>query len=86
MPKVIMNMFCRTNTVHSHYTRNHSNFYQPRFNSNIRKFAITSYGPVVWSSLPDVLKNATTLNIFKCQLKKYLLNKTHLLVYWSELI
>ena len=75
MPKVIINMFCLTNTVHSHYTRNHANFYQPRINSNIRKFTITSYGPSVWNSLPDAIKNAASIVVFKMKVKTYLLNK-----------
>ena len=72
MPKVIINMFCLTNTVHLHYTRNHANFYQPRINSNIRKFTITSS---VWNSLPDAIKNAALIVVFKMKVKTYLLHK-----------
>lgn len=53
--------------------RNQNNLYLPFANTNRRLFTIKFSGPRIWNALPSQLKQINNINIFKINLKKFLL-------------
>ena len=61
-------------TIHSHQTRqsaNHNN-YVPSVKLNLGKTSLRYCGPIIWNSLPNKIKDASTFQ-FKRLLKQHLL-------------
>ena len=52
----------------------YSNFYfvQPRCRTNIRERCLAISGSKLWNSIPDIVKNVISLNIFKKNYSQYL--------------
>jgi hypothetical protein len=65
--------FCKNSDVHDHYTRSAMNYHQRRVRTTTRQHSIGIYGPLLWNSLPNYLKNLTTVYQFKRKFKCYLL-------------
>ena len=53
-----------------HSLRNKSTYVIPRFNLEIGRTALRYRGPLAWNSLPATLKQAPSVNNFKCKLKQ----------------
>ena len=68
--------FCKNSEVHDHYTRSSSNYHQTSVHTNIRQHSISTYGPLLWNSLPKELTCLPTVYQFKNKLKVHLLTAT----------
>ena len=66
-----------TRPTHCHNTRfaSHQNFNRTRVRTCRAQTTIECLGPQVWSNIPHNIKTANTFNIFKKELKVYLLDK-----------
>lgn len=56
-------------------TRQQHNLHEPNTNTNTGARSLLVAGPKLWNSLPEWIKTASTLPIFKKQLYKHLLNE-----------
>ena len=51
-------------------------FHMKKFTrTNYGRFSIKYKGPMIWNTLPDVLKNIKSLQMFKKELKTFVLNQ-----------
>jgi len=74
LPCHCTNYFTRTNDLHSHATRGHEyDLYIVKAHKTCRANSLTSRGPKYWKTLPDFIRSATSLAIFKSRLKEHLL-------------
>ena len=73
VPMRLASMFENLCTIHDHKTRQHDDFYCPKFKTNIKKFSFSVIGCKTWNSLSDELKSCKSLAIFKRNIKKYIL-------------
>jgi len=74
LPCHCTNYFTRTNDLHSHATRGHEyDLYIVKAHKTCRTNSLTSRGPKYWKTLPDFIRSATSLAIFKSHLKEHLL-------------
>ena len=61
--------------VHDHNTRDRFNFITPRFNRVSFKSSICYAGVQIWNSLPDNVKNSTSIKHFRKHIKDMLLSQ-----------
>jgi len=74
LPSHCTNYFTRTTDIHSHATRGHIyNLYLINVHKTCRANSLTFRGPKYWKTLPDFIRSATSLSMFKNRLKQYLL-------------
>src|SRR5688572_11158094 len=73
IPANFDNWFCKNSEVHDHFTRSAMNYHQRRVRTTVRQHSIVIYGPLIWNSLPNDLKNLPTVYQFKRKLKFHLL-------------
>ena len=82
VPKTTTDMFQLTAEVHNYNTRPTAAKNYNVHNANLMKTrkAVTYAGSVAWNKLPDAIKEAQSLNVFKARLKAYLLknNEAHI--------
>lgn len=78
LPNHITNTFQTNAQIHQYKTRQCSNLglFNPPCNINIRKSVLRIYGPTLWNSIPDEIKNSSSLKIFNKAYKKYLIERT----------
>ena len=74
LPTLFSSFYRRNNSMHSHNTRLSEDLYVPYARTNVRKFSIRINGAVTWNSIPDTIRNSSTLNVFKKSLKKHLIH------------
>ena len=73
LPHHCTNYFIETKHIHSHATRGHeTNLYFAQARKVCRRNSIIIIGPKYWKLLPNFIKTASSLNIFKNRLNKYL--------------
>ena len=74
LPNIFSQHFCYASEVHTYNTRyaSKSNFYKPRFRTNIGKQTTSAMATEMWQQLPTHVKNFSTHN-FPKKLKEYLL-------------
>ena len=74
LPNIFSQHFCYASEVHTYNTRyaSKSNFYKPRFRTNIEKQTTSAMATEMWQQLPTHVKNFSTHN-FPKKLKEYLL-------------
>ena len=66
--------FVLNRNIHEHYTRQLHKVHTAKVRTTIRKFSIRNYGPTIWHSIPDFLKEKPSINTFKHTYKLYLLS------------
>ena len=64
-------LFQTNSSIHSYQTRQAKHYRIPYIRTNIRKFTIVYQGPKFWNSLPIQLKQNSSRNSFKINLKKH---------------
>jgi hypothetical protein len=74
LPVAYANYFNLTSDFHSYNTRNLNTYRSEFARTNLRKFSIKSIGPHTWNSLPCEFRYISNLNLFKKQLKLWLIN------------
>ena len=74
-PSALSNYFTLNNTNHHHCTRSSGKFHMKFKRTNYRRFSIKYKGPMIWNTLPDVLKNIWSLEMFRKKLKIFVLNQ-----------
>ena len=72
-PQVLSDLFIQNSSIHSHYTRRHTNLHIIRCNSKMKEFSIKHHGVEVWNDTPPPIKNYS-LCMFKKHLKLYYIN------------
>ena len=75
VPETMTDVFQLTAEVHNYNTRSTAarNYYVHNANLMKTRKAVTYAGSVVWNKLPNAIKEAQSLNVFKARLKAYLL-------------
>ena len=63
------------NTIHKHYTSSSEKFHMKFTRKNYGRFSIKYKVPVIWNTLPDVLKNIKSLQMFRKEFKAFVLNQ-----------
>ena len=63
------------NQMHNRCTRQRGHLYFNRTNTNTGSRSLTKRGPFLWNTLPQQIRDITSLNSFKACLKKYLLKR-----------
>jgi hypothetical protein len=61
--------------VHSHSTRNRESYNIMRFNKAKSQFSIIYAGVKLWNSIPNIIKQSTSLFTFKFKLKQHFVSK-----------
>ena len=69
------NYFSLNNTIRQHYTRSSGKCHMKFKRTNYGRFSIKYKGPMIWNTLPDVLKNIRSLQMFRKKLKTFVLNQ-----------
>ena len=75
LPELLLTYFDLNCNIHNHRTRNAINFHLPLTRTSFSQKSIIYQGPIIWNSLPPVIKESRSLNVFKSNLKKYILVK-----------
>ena len=75
LPSAFSNYFSLNDTIQQHYTRSSGKFHMKFKRTNYGRFSIKYKGPMIWNTLPDVLKNIRSLQIFRKKLKTFVLNQ-----------
>ena len=73
VPSLFASMFTGNTEVHSHSTRQSAHFHLPKCNTILLQSNIRYYGAVLWNSIPSEIKELHTVNSFKYNYKRYLL-------------
>ena len=83
VPQTTTDMFQLTTGVHNYNTRSTAarNYYVHNANLMKTRKAITYAGSVAWNKLPNAIKEAQSLNIFKAKLRAYLLEHNEAQIY-----
>ena len=69
LPSAFSNYFSSNNNIHKHYTRSSEQFLLKFTRTNYGRFSIKYKGPMIWNSLPDVLKNIKSLQMLRKEFK-----------------
>ena len=74
IPVLSHQTFARNVRTHSHNTRQKSNICPPFCRTSLRQGTICFQGPKLWNLLPDAMKSAPSVHVFRRHLKKFLLD------------
>ena len=74
-PELFLNFFSTISDFHGHDTRHSEDLHVPYGRLDVRKFSIFIHGANVWNSLPNQIKNAQSVHVFKQQFRNYLIEK-----------
>ena len=75
LPTYLMSMFSLNCHVHDHNTRNVTKFHISVVTTNSMHKSIRHSGPIVWNSIPEVIRNTRSTCTFKKRLKHLLLSQ-----------
>ena len=75
LPNVLQHLFIINAKVHSYGTRQANNYHLSSVNTSLRKSSISTRGPKTWNAIPNIVKYAASLHIFKSKLKTTFLEK-----------
>ena len=75
LPAYMSDMFSFVRDFNERPTRSAftNNLYIPKVNKTLFRQSLLVNGPVIWNSLPNAIQEARTLNVFKFNLKKFIL-------------
>jgi hypothetical protein len=71
LPVTFMNKFILVSDVHSYNTRTAGHFIEPTAMTQSFKTSMQYKGPKLWNVLPLLLKQSTSLKVFKYDVKQY---------------
>ena len=74
IPVLSHQTLARNVRMHSHNTRQKSNICSPFCRTSMRQGTICFQGPKLWNLLPDVIKSAPNVHVFRRHLKKFQLD------------
>ena len=74
LPGKFYNYFINNHEFHNYDTRSREVMHIPNSRLEIRKETIRNAGPALWNSIPIHIKNASTNELFKRDLKPHLLS------------
>ena len=69
LPKKFSSFLKTINQVHSHDTRNSTNYVVPYARTGFRAASIQVLGPSLWNSLSDEQKEIKSIHLFKNRMK-----------------
>jgi Ulp1 family protease len=72
LPASVTKLFCRKDVIHSYKTRQHQSFFHQFAASTNRQMTIFIRGPILWDSVPVLIKNVHSFDSFKGKFKKIL--------------
>ena len=72
---IFNNCFQRNRDIHGLNIRNADDLHVPYGRLDVRKFSIEIAGPKPWNSIPLYIKNSTSTNLFKRNMRAYLLDR-----------
>ena len=72
---IFNNYFQRIRDIHGLNIRNADDLHVPYGKLDVRKFSITIAGPNLWNWIPLYIKNSTSTNLFKRNMRAYLLDR-----------
>ena len=72
-PERFLNLFHTNSNFHDHDTRHSEDLNVPYGRIDVRKFSIKIHGAKLWNSIPDQIKNAQSIYMFKQQFRNYLI-------------
>ena len=75
LPDVFNDCFQYSCNVYGLRGRTTAHYVQPFARTNIRTFSLIIQGPKHWNALPNYLREAPTLSMFKKSVKNYLLER-----------
>ena len=75
LPQSFYNFFTLNSNIHSYPTRRSSDYHLENPKIVLAQKSLKHHGPDVWNSLPENLKLCTSLNSFKIQAKKNILQQ-----------
>ena len=75
LPLNVQNIFTVVKDVHSHNTRQNSDFNHAKFRTVTKQQTVKVHGPKLWSSIPLKIKQSKSLPTFKKTMKSFLINK-----------
>ena len=73
LPSYFNDLFIQNSALHSHNTRQSSDYHISYSRTKTRQLSIAIYGAKIWNSLDQNLKSSVTLQNFKYRYKKHLL-------------
>ena len=77
VPELFIDYFNKNESVHSHDTRTKNDMHLPRISTGHGLKCLKYKIPKLWNELPTDLKEQTSLNTFKNELKLYLITKLY---------
>ena len=69
LSSIFSSMFISNNSIHQHYTRQTSNIHITSCNYKLRRSTLKFRSITLWNSLPDIIKSARNIHIFKKKCK-----------------
>ena len=72
-PEMFLNSFHTDNNFHDHDTRHSEDLHVPYGRIDVRQLSIKISGAKLWNSIPDQIKNAQSVYMFKQQFRNYLI-------------
>ena len=72
---IFNNCFQRNRDIHGLNNRNADDLHVPYGRLDVRKFSIEIAGPKLWNSIPLYIKNSASTNLFKRNMRAYLLDR-----------
>ena len=76
LPQYFNDMFISNSSVHGCYTRQHNNLHVSYHRLVVTSNSIRVHGVIIWNSIPENLKNANSLKIFRTNYKQILFNSS----------
>ena len=75
LPDIFTDYFVKANTIHGYNTRQ-SYMYRPcYFNTHLANNSIKRQGPLIWSSVPQNIRDSTSVFSFKTKFKAELISR-----------
>ena len=73
VPEIFLDLFEINDDIHDHNTRHSQQLHVPYGKLDVRRFSFKVHGANVWNSIPDHIKNAQNIHIFKQLFRIYLI-------------
>ena len=77
LPPVFKGLFNLGSQIHSHSTRNSSNYISIFARTNSRLFSIRATGPSIWNKIPLEVRQSPSLSLFKKKLRSHLVGNSN---------
>ena len=74
LPTSFKNLFKLNKELHNYNTRSSIQIQKNHARTNYKKYSTVQKGCQIWNSLPQVIKDSKSLDIFKSSVRKYFLN------------